>query len=51
LEYSAVWCAPWRLLLYYEMSEPSVFAAQSAKFEDRLVGERHAFLTANDDAH
>jgi AcrR family transcriptional regulator len=35
-----------RLLLYYEMCEPSVFAKQSAKLEDQLIGVRHAFLTA-----
>jgi len=51
LKYSVVWCAPWSLLLYYEMSAPSVFTEKSAKFEEQLVGERHAFLTANGDAH
>jgi len=34
-----------RLLLYYEMSDPSVFAAQSKKLEEELIQERHALLT------
>jgi AcrR family transcriptional regulator len=35
-----------RMFLYYEMSEPSMFAAQSAKLTDQLIRERHALLTA-----
>jgi hypothetical protein len=35
-----------RLFLYYEISEPSMFAAQSAKLADQLIRERHALLTA-----
>jgi len=35
-----------RLFLYYEMSEPGVFARQSKDLGERLVIERHRFLTA-----
>ena len=35
-----------RLYLYYEMSEPAMFAAQSAEMEEQLILERHRFLIA-----
>ena len=35
-----------RLFLYYEMSEPGVFARQSKALGERLVIERHRLLTA-----
>ena len=34
-----------RLFLYYEMSEPMMFAEQSAEIEQQLVVKRHRFLT------
>ncbi len=34
-----------RLFLYYEMSEPTMFADQSPEIEEQLVVKRHRFLT------
>ncbi len=38
-----------RLYLYYEMSEPTVFAQQSAETEDALIRKRIDLLTRRDD--
>jgi AcrR family transcriptional regulator len=35
-----------RLLLYYEMAEPAMFAGRSAELEDQLLVERHRLLTS-----
>ena len=35
-----------RLFLYYEMGEPAMFARQSKSLEERLIVERHRYLTA-----
>ena len=34
-----------RLFLYYEMSEPAMFAEQTPEMEAALIGERHRLLT------
>ncbi|MEA3275117.1 MAG: helix-turn-helix domain-containing protein [Pseudomonadota bacterium] len=39
-----------RLCLYYEMAEPTMFAAQATELEDRLIVERHRLLTTDNPA-
>ncbi len=36
-----------RLFLYYEMAEPSIFARSSKAREEKLLVERHRYLTTN----
>jgi hypothetical protein len=37
------------LFLYYEMTEPAMFAAQSKETIERLVEARHRLLTSGPD--